>query len=475
MTRRPLKWALAVVLVILAIPILAIVLVAIAANIDAGRRLIEQQTASLTGGMVRIQGLSGRFPDALHARQIQVSDAKGPYVTITDLTLDWSPLQLVHRIAQIDDLQADQVDFPRLPESESKTSSGSSSFNLPVRVDLRHLHVAKAVIGAAVAGAAATLSLDGSANLPTLTEGTVQLDATRLDSPGHYTLNGQVTSAAIQAKLTADEPANGLISEIAKLPDVGAVTIKAAVDGPRSALNTQVAINAGQLTASANGTVDIQDEAADLAVKAQAPAMTPAPGVSWQSILVDAKVHGPWLKPDATGTIRINALAAAGARIGALDADIAGNQGQVDLRAVVKDLHIPGPKPDIFASDPVALTVSADLDAPDRPVTFALRHPLVTAEGTAHTAGVEQVQAKITLPNLTPLADAGGAKLDGSTDLDITAEMKDGTTTAAAKGRISIIGGMAPVPALIGENGTIDVAATMHDQDITLSHLSTLR
>jgi translocation and assembly module TamB len=139
---RVAKWIAIFVLVLLAIPVLAVLLVTVAANIDAGRRFIEQQTASLSGGIVRIEGLSGRFPDALRARQIQVSDAKGPYLTINGLVLDWSPLKLVRRIAQIDQLQADRLDFARLPESESQTSGGGS-FNLPVQVDLRHLHVGR--------------------------------------------------------------------------------------------------------------------------------------------------------------------------------------------------------------------------------------------------------------------------------------------------------------------------------------------
>jgi translocation and assembly module TamB len=471
LTRRVLKWVLAIVLVLLAIPVLAVAVVAVGANTDAGRRLIEQQTASLTSGMVRIQGLAGRFPDALRAERIEVSDAKGPYLTIDDLVLDWSPLKLVRRIAQIDEVRADRLDFARLPESESKTSS-SGSFNLPVQVDLRHLHVDEAVVGAPVAGAAATLTLDGSATLPTLTEGTVALNVNRLDSPGHYSVTGKVTSDAIQASVKADEPAKGLISEIAHLPELGAIAIQASVNGPRDALSTQVGITAGQLTVSAEGTVDLVHEAADLTVKAQAPAMSPAPDVSWQSILVDARVQGPWLKPDASGTVAIGSLAAGGARIGALNADVTGNQGQVDLHATVKNLIIPGPKPDLFAGDPVTLDVRARLDAPDRPVTFALHHVLVSVEGTARTQGVQQVQAHVSLPNLTPLAAAGGTNLDGSTDLDITAEMKDGTTTAAVKGRVGITGGMAPVPALIGPDGQIDVAAAMHDADITLSHLT---
>ena len=82
-------------------------------------------------------------------------------------------------------------------------------------------------------GVAATLALDGSATLPTLTEGTIQLDVQRLDSPGHYAVNGSVTSDAIQATVKADEPAKGLISGIAHLPDLGAIAIQASVNGPR--------------------------------------------------------------------------------------------------------------------------------------------------------------------------------------------------------------------------------------------------
>jgi translocation and assembly module TamB len=472
LTRRVLKWVAVVVLVLLAIPVLAVVAVVIGANTDAGRRLIERETASLTGGMVRIQGLAGRFPDALRAGQIQVSDAKGPYVTIDGLVLDWSPLKLVQRIAQIDQVRADHLTFVRLPESESKTTSSSSSYSLPVRVDLRHLQVDQAVVGASVAGVAATLALDGSADLPTLTEGTVRLEANRVDSPGRYTVSGKVTSAAIEATVKADEPAKGLISEAAHLPDLGAVAIQADVKGPRDALATHVGITAGQLSASANGTVDLTHEAADLAVRAQAPAMTPAAGISWQSVLVDAKVHGPWMKPDANGTVQINGLAAEGARIGGLNANVSGNQGQVDLHAVVNDLHIPGPKPDIFAADPLTLDASAHLDTPGRPVTFALRHTLVSAQGTARTEGEQQVQAHVSLPDLAPLAAAGGVEISGSTDLDITAAVKDGVTTAAVKGRVGVTGGMAPVPALIGPDGQIDVAASMRGQDVTLSHLT---
>ncbi|MDR3530727.1 MAG: translocation/assembly module TamB domain-containing protein [Rhodopila sp.] len=472
MIRRLLKWIVGTVLVLLALPVLAVCVVLVVANTDPGRRLIQSETASLTGGMVRIEGLAGRFPDALRIGQIAVSDAKGPYVTISGLVLDWSPLRLASRVALIDRLQADQVEFSRLPESEDKTTSNSSSFELPVHVDLRHLKIDKAIVGPSVAGVGATMALEGTATLQTLTEGSVQLNARRLDSPGRYAISGTVTPRDIQASIKADEPAKGLISGIAHLPDLGAISVQASINGPRDALNTQAGITAGFLTASASGTVDLQHEAADMAVKAQAPAMAPAPGVSWQSILVDATVHGPFTKPDAKGTIRIDSLNAAGARIGGLAADVQGNAGEVQLHATVRDLHVPGPKPDIFAAAPVTLDASARLDAAERPVTFSLHHPLISAEGTARTEGIQQAQLHLVLSDLAPLAAVGGTDLHGNADLDVQAGMQDGTTTASAKGRVAITGGLAPVPALIGDDGRIDLAASMHGQDITLSGLT---
>ncbi|MBE7159009.1 MAG: DUF490 domain-containing protein, partial [Rhodospirillales bacterium] len=150
----------------LAIPVLAVAALLVLANTNPGRQLIESQTASLTGGMVRLTGLSGRFPDRLRVSKIEVADAKGVYVTVAGVTLDWSPLQLVHKTASVQLLQAQSLDVSRLPESSgtSKTSS-SSSFNLPVRVMLQRLQIDRATIGAPVAGVAAVLGLAGSAQI----------------------------------------------------------------------------------------------------------------------------------------------------------------------------------------------------------------------------------------------------------------------------------------------------------------------
>ena len=467
---RALKWIGGVLLALLAIPVLA---VGIGANLDAGRRLIERQTASLTGGMVQIEGLSGRFPDALRAERIQVSDARGAYVVVSGLVLDWSPWKLVHRIAQIDLLQADQLDFSRLPESESKTTaSKSGGFSLPVRVDLRRLHIARTAIGAPVEGAAAILALDGSADLPSLTMGSGRLKANRLDSPGQYMVGFDVTPDHVVASVRANEPAKGLMSSIAHLPDLGAVAIQASANGPRSAIAARVDIGAGQLTATASGTVDLLNRSADLALKAQAPAMTPAEGVSWQSVLVDARLHGPFARPEASGTVRIQALSASGVRIGALNADLAGNAARGELHARVENIHVPGPRPDVFAGGPLTLDATEKLDDPGKPVTFALHHPLLSIDGTARVEDNPRLQAHLVVPDLAPVADAGGLRIAGHADLTLTAAMKDGTTSGTVAGQVAITGGMAPLPALIGEDGRVDIAGSAKGDDYTLSHLT---
>ncbi|HVY13750.1 MAG TPA: translocation/assembly module TamB domain-containing protein [Rhodopila sp.] len=470
--RRAAKWIGIVVLVLLGLPVLAVAAALGLANIDYGRHLIERETASLTGGMVRIEGLAGRFPDALRIGRIDVADAKGVYVSVTGLALDWSPLKLLNSVVSVDQLAAKTITVSRLPVSESKTTSSSGSFSLPVRIDLAKLEVDKATIEAPVVGTRAELALNGSGQLRTLTEGTVHLDVKRLDQPGTYRADADVTSAGVTASVTAQEPPKGLIATIGQLPDLGAVSIRADVKGPMDALGTKVAISAGPLTADASGTVDTVHQAANLTLHAQAPAMQPAPDIGWQRVLVDAHVQGPFTRPDATGTIRLDALSAPGTTIGALTADVKGNQGHVELHATINDLHVPGPKPDLLSASPVVVDAAVTLDTPDRPATFHVAHKLIDLVGTAKLGTAQSVQAHLTLPDLAPLAQAGGADVQGHAALDLAATHDGDTSTASVKGIVAISGGMAPVPALIGDNGTIDLAAKMHGQDITLSNLA---
>ncbi len=236
--RRAAKWIGGIVAVLVGVPAVLILVVLVGANTGPGRRAIEHLTPKLTGDTVRLAGISGRFPDALRVAHVALRDPGGDYTTIDDLSLDWSPMQLLHWMIVIDRLDAAHVDVIRMPAS----ASSNSSYSLPAPVVLRELQVAKVDIGAAIAGTPVAVALNGSGELTTLTLGHVVLTVRQLDGGGSYTLNGSSDATGLHATVQASEPAHSLLAGIAGLPDLGAVTLDARLDGPRGAVASHVVL-----------------------------------------------------------------------------------------------------------------------------------------------------------------------------------------------------------------------------------------
>ncbi len=480
--RRLLRLGAWVAGVVVAAPVLVVAAVLVAANTDPGRRLIEREARDLTGGTVVLQGLGGRFPDRLRLAHGELRDADGTWATLDGLALDWSPLRLATRDAWIEILAADAVEVVRLPVSSAPAGpaapSKSTGFSLPVRVDVQSLHLARLTLGRAVAGVPAVADVAGSAHLASLAEGSGAVSVTRLDSPGTYRASGRIGADSLRATLDAAEPAGGLVSAVAHLPDLGALSLQATLDGPRSAEAASVSLLAGALRLDAHGTLDLDAAGADLQVDAGAPAMTPAPGVSWQSLTLHAHSRGPFTAPEATGHLEVAGVRAGGAELGRLLADVSGDRGHVGLKASAEAVRLPGPRPDLLEAAPVLLTADVQLDDPARPVAFTLSHPLLDARGTARTAGALSAAVHLAMPALAPLAAAGGVELQGRAALDATLSRAASTGPAAPpaplqvglEGTVSVTGGMAPVPGLIGDSGRLSVAAVLAGSDVTVEH-----
>ncbi len=464
-------WLVRGLAVLLLLPILIVGVVLAGANTGPGRRAIMALVPPLSGDIVRIEGLSGRFPDALRATRIQVSDASGSYVTITDLALDWRPLRLFRGEAAIDSLTAAAVAFERLPQSPGGSNGGSDGgggFVLPVRVSLAHLHVARFEIGADLAGRRATLSVDGSATVDSLQQGQARLALTA--GADRYDLDAAIGPAGLRGTLTVREQAGGLLAGVAALPDLGAIAADITVDGPLTALRATLFLTAGPLRANASGTLDAQALTADLAVSATAPAMTPRPDLGWRGITLDGRVTGPLTAPQGNGTLTIDALTAGDARIGSLRAGFNGNAGQMDIRGTLDGVTLPGPAPDLFARAPVQAELSARLGEAGRPVGFSIRHTLFSADGSVRTDGALTASATLRIPDLAPFAGIGGADLKGSTELTLDATRTGATTDLALRGTIGVTGGIAPVPSVVGGAGAIDIAVSVIGSDVTLHH-----
>lgn len=474
---RVIRWTL---VILVAVPVLAVATVFVALNTDPGRSFAEGRVAALTGGAVILKGLQGRFPDKLRLAHLEIRDPQGPWLQAEDIALDWSPTALLRRQALIHRLTAATLTFTRLPASAPTAASPAEParpFQLPLRITAEHVAVAQATLAAPILGQPATLFVQAEADVQSLQSGAAKLTAA---IPGEgavaastaYTVTARLTETSIDATLSLQEPENGLIARLAALPAIGPLTLTAAVHGPKSALVTAIDLKAGPLAAVAHGQIDLDGSKLALDVTAKAPAMRPAADVAWRAIDLQAHVEGPFTAPDATGHLRIDRLEAAGASLRTLSADLQGNAGQVALRATAESLRLPLPNPALFEAAPFQLDATARLDDPARPVRFTLRHPLLTVDGTARTGTAVAADATITLPDLAPLTAIGGIVLAGHSSLSVQATRTGGTTELTAKGALALTDGPAPAPALIGGGATYALAARLTGNDVTVTRLT---
>jgi translocation and assembly module TamB len=465
------RWSLRILALLLGLSLCLIVLLLGGANTQPGRDLIESSIGRVTGGEVGIAGLSGRFPDALRIRRVELRDGAGLWLAVENLVLDWSPSALLAGLVDVDRLTADHVALDRLPAASDDTSS-SPAPSLPVRITLRALQVYRLDVAPGVFGSAVAVAIGGNAHLASPQRGDADLSMRQLDGTGAYALQGSIDPAGLRAHVTVQEPPGGPLSAAAGLPDLGALSMVTALEGPWSGVQTRLELAAGPLRAEARGTLDLEHRAADLSVTATAPAVEPRPDLSWRALVLNAQVHGPLTRMKADGTLHIDALNIAGAAARRIAADVRGDAGVVRLRAELDGLRIPGPRPDLLEAVPLVIEGDARLDAPDRPVKFTLRHSLIAADGKARTAGEPQGELVLSLPDLAPFAAAAGVVLKGRAVLQLRAALQDEITRLDLDGDLAVTGGAAPWPAVVGDRGKIGASLALRGRDFDLSRLT---
>ncbi|HJS84896.1 MAG TPA: hypothetical protein VJ779_05505, partial [Acetobacteraceae bacterium] len=417
---------------------------------------------------ISTQGLSIHWGGTLTAQTLELRDAQGTYATFEGVRIVWSPLALIHKDILVDRLEADQGDIARLPVS----SGGSSGSSLPNKLTVKALEAKRLTIEKPVIGASAVLRLSGSGSRDASTEeARLDLSAQRLDASGTYNVAARMNAAAIDARVTAQEGPRGLIATLSGVAEIGPIDLSAQVNGPETALATQLALAAGALRAEARGQVDLPGRTLALHVDAHAPAMAPRPDLGWQSVSVNADVNGPFATPDVNAALRADGLRAGGGGARAVRLDVQGNKGDLRLSGQLDGVTVPGKRPDLLADAPVRLDAEARLAAAGRPVRLALHHPLLEASGNAQL-DTEQGSAQLTLPDLAPFAAVAGEQIAGRAALQLTgARQQGGALALDLSGTLGITGGRAPVPALVGEGARIEAAATVLGGSVSLSRL----
>jgi translocation and assembly module TamB len=392
---------------------LAIATVLIVGNTSAGRVQIEKLVARLTSGNVQLSGLAGSFPSHLTLEELKLSDSAGVWLTARKIELDWTPWSYLEGRLQIDRLQVASIDMERLPQSSSTTTSHGEA-SIP-RIDVAQATLSVVHLGAALAGAPASLAANGSAHLRSVRDMLFDASARRIDGDGQYELHLHFDAQRMDAALKLHEPANGPLENILSLPGLGALEATLNLSGPRAAEQLELSLQAGELNGHAQGSLNLNDLSADLAFAFESAAVSPRPDLGWDRGVLRGRWNGSLRSLNAEGHLEVARLRVPGQlQAAAVSADVAADHGKADLHALIQGLGIPGSQPKLLEADPVKLDASIRLDDPARPLELTASHRLFALKGQAVTAGEQSSTLELRLPNLTPLAVYAAQDLHGS-------------------------------------------------------------
>ncbi|MBM9400868.1 translocation/assembly module TamB domain-containing protein [Gluconacetobacter azotocaptans] len=463
--------------------LLAVIGILIAANTGPGRHFIERQTAALTDGTVQVQGVSGRFPDALLIRHIALTDTKGTWLSIDGLSLDWRPTHLLFRTARVDRIAMDRLSIPRLPAGQTDNSGKSSSQGggLDLGVDIRTIHVGRIDVGPDIAGTAASFALDGQARLAhiapvlkgvsvaTLPDAAITLGLKRLDRDGALALHTAVSRGRLGLHLTADEKAGGFAT-VAGLAPLDPLQLTLDLEGPRDANRLNFALKAGEISSNINGVVNFLNGKTQLVLTAHAPEMVVRDGIGWHEVALDAHVSGDLHRPVGNGQLIVDRLSAAGTDASRIAVTFDGHEASAGqpalahLRATLDGLTIPGPRPTLFAAAPITLDLLLHPDDADAPLDVDLSHALLHLVGRVATATPAHGMFDLTVPQLAPLAAIGSVALTGQAGLHGAFALPahpSGDTSLALDGVVGLTGGQPQAVGLIGPDGRLALRARM--------------
>ncbi|WP_408906046.1 translocation/assembly module TamB domain-containing protein [Nguyenibacter vanlangensis] len=460
-----------------ALAVIALAVILLLANTGWGRHLIERQTAALTAGSVTLEGISGRFPDALRVRHIALNDPKGTWLAIDGLVLDWRPTYLLARQVRVDRIAMDHLAIPRLPQAATSGPSSSAGQNIgpDLGIDIRTIHVSRIDAGADLAGTAAAFVLDGQARLAhlaaiikgadvaTLPDATIDLALARLDHDGKLNLHTAILPGRLSLHLAAQEGAGGFATA-AGLSPLDPLRLTLDMDGPRDANHLAFSLNSGNISSNIDGILDIIHQKAQISMTAHAPRMVVRDGIGWQSVALDAHLSGDVRHPVGQGQLTIDQPLAAGVGANHIAVrfdghEASGNQaGLARLHAIIDGLSLPGPRPSLLASAPLMFDVVLHPDAAGAPLDVTLTHPLLHLAGQIMTARPAHGMIDLTVPQLAPFAAAGSANVAGHAALHgafVLPSRPDGEMTIGLDGTVGITGGIAQAVGLIGPDGKV--------------------
>lgn len=443
-------------------------------NTAGGQRLLAGLTRSLTDGQVQLQGLSGRFPDRLSVRTLLLSDPRGPWLRADHVHLDWSPLALLQDRIRIRVIDAAEASMLRRPGYGAAAAAGAASarrgFPLPLALQIDQLRLPRVFLGAALAGSDVNLRLQGAVSYRSLERAALQLSVQRLDAvPATYLVTADLRPRQLAVQMDLEEQADGPLANLLQLPGLGALSVHLLMEGPRTAVRTRLDAQAGALTASANGTLDLPRRAAQLSLSVQAGAMAPRAGLSWQQVSLQAQAHGALIAPTTSATLTLAGLRYRALQLGRLQAQLQGVGRGLSLQAQLAGLALPAPLGSLLSRSPIS--VSGQL----RPaggsllaVDLSVSHPMLQAMGQLaldfshrRRSGTELANVTATLPDLASWSALTRLRLPGRASLQGSLREMPAGLQLSLSAALTIGAGSRPWSALLGPRSTLEARALL--------------
>ncbi len=245
---------------------LALPLPAVAQDDDKGylTNLLEENLSG-AGRSVVIDGFAGALSSQASLTRMTIADSQGVWLTLKDVTLDWSRSSLLVGKVQVSELTAGEIILDRQPIAEASTvpapeASGFSLPELPVSVIIDKLSAAKIVLGAPILGTPLEARLEasvalsggeGSANL--VLERTDEGPAERIALTASYANE----SGQLAIDLDVQEGAGGLATQKLGIPGAPAVDLTVKGEGPVSGFIADVSLSTDNAPRLA-GTVELK-------------------------------------------------------------------------------------------------------------------------------------------------------------------------------------------------------------------------
>ncbi|HEX3953057.1 MAG TPA: translocation/assembly module TamB domain-containing protein [Stellaceae bacterium] len=210
--------------------------------------------ASAPGFTVAVHGLKGIVPFDMRIERIEISDAKGAWLTLDDLRLDLSPTALLARRAEIHTLSVAAIEIARppiatAPDRPTPLSETLKIPQLPMPVTVDRLAVDRLVLRRPILGDEIAAAIGGHiAQHGGDTQ--IALDLHRIDGvAGNLELQLSETGAdpTLALRLTANEPTGILLDRLLNRSDRPPLTASLNGEGKLAQWHGKLEAAAGQL------------------------------------------------------------------------------------------------------------------------------------------------------------------------------------------------------------------------------------